>query len=69
MNIKLGDICRFQSGGTPSKKNPMYFNGTIPWITTVALNNKLIDEHNAVDWITKKAINESGAKIVPANVH
>ena len=67
MNIKLGDICRFQSGGTPSKKNPMYFNGTIPWITTVALNNKLIDEHNAVDWITKKAINESGAKIVPAN--
>lgn len=33
MEYRLGDICRFQSGGTPAKGNPEYFNGEIPWIT------------------------------------
>lgn len=64
---KLGDICKFQSGGTPSKSNPEFFGGNIPWITTVALNGGIIDSTNAVDWITDKAIQESAAKIVPQN--
>ena len=64
---RLGDICRFQSGGTPSKGEPSYFGGDIPWITTVALNRSVIGEESAVDWITEKAIRESAAKIVPAN--
>ncbi len=64
---KLGDICTFQSGGTPSKSNSEYFNGSIPWITTVALTGDYIDKNDAVDWITDKAIQESAAKIVPEN--
>ena len=56
---RLGDICKFQSGGTPSKSNPNFFGGNIPWITTVALNGGIIDSTNAVDWITDKAIQES----------
>ena len=66
MRVKLGEICKFQSGGTPAKGNIEYFGGSIPWITTTALNGGRIDEHNAVDWITEKAIKESAAKIVPA---
>ena len=66
MGVKLGEICKFQSGGTPAKGNAEYFNGKIPWITTIALNGGNIDESNAVDWITEKAIMESAAKIVPA---
>ena len=62
----MGSICSFQSGGTPAKGKPEYFNGRIPWITTTALNGSLINEENAVDWITEKAINETAAKIVPA---
>ena len=65
--VKLGDICTFQSGGTPSKSNSEYFNGSIPWITTVALTGDYIDKNDAVDWITDKAIQESAAKIVPEN--
>lgn len=65
--MKLKDICSFQSGGTPSKSNPAYFNGSIPWITTVSLNGKTIREDAAVEWITEQAISESAAKIVPAN--
>lgn len=65
--VKLGDICKFQSGGTPSKSKPDFFGGNIPWITTVALNGGIIDSTNAVDWITDQAIRESAAKIVPQN--
>lgn len=64
---KLGEICAFQSGGTPSKNKPEYFGGEIPWISTTALNGGKINEADAVTWITPKAIRESAAKIVPAN--
>ena len=64
---RLGDICTFQSGGTPAKNDSSFFGGEIPWITTVALNGGIICEADAVDWITKKAIEHSAAKIVPAH--
>ena len=66
MRVKLGDICSFQSGGTPSKAKTEYYSGDIPWITTVALNGRKIDNSSAAEWITEKAICESAAKIVPA---
>lgn len=66
MGVRLGNICRFQSGGTPSKGKPEFFNGTIPWITTTALNGGNIGKESAVDWISEQAIKESAAKIVPA---
>ena len=62
---KLRDICRFQSGGTPSRGTPAYFNGNVPWITTVALNGDVIDGNQAIEWISDEAIAKSAAKIVP----
>ena len=67
MISKIGEICSFQSGRTPSKNKPEYFGGEIPWISTTALNGGKINETDAVAWITPKAIRESAAKIVPAN--
>lgn len=62
--VRLGDICRFQSGGTPRKSNPEFFGGDIPWITTVALNGGKIDGRDAVDWITDIAIRKSATKVI-----
>ena len=67
MYVRLGEICDFQSGGTPSKNNQKFFDGDIPWITTVALKGLGIDGSDAVNWITEEAIKQSAAKIVPAN--
>ena len=64
---KVAEICKFQSGGTPSKSNTDFYGGQIPWITTVSLNGGYIDETNAIDWITDDAIKNSAAKIVPQN--
>ena len=35
---KLGDIAVVSSGGTPSRSNPSYWNGNIPWITTTQID-------------------------------
>ena len=64
--VKLGSICTFQSGGTPSKSIPEYWEGNIPWITTVALNGGYINEKDTGERITETALAKSAAKLVPA---
>ena len=39
----LGGIARWYSGGTPSTKNPDYWDGSIPWITSGSLTSMLLD--------------------------
>lgn len=63
--VKLADVGTFVSGGTPSRKHPEYFEGTIPWVSTPALNGGLIDKTNAVQLITKEAIANSATKLLP----
>lgn len=58
---KLSSICRITSGGTPNRKIPEYWNGTIPWITTSLINfNNL---HSADEFITQEGLNNSSAKL------
>ena len=60
----LGDVARWGSGGTPSRRNPEFFNGSIPWIKTGELGDKFIsgtEEH-----ISEDAIKKSSAKIFSA---
>lgn len=59
--VKLDSIAVWASGGTPSRKNESYYNGTIPWIKTGELNNNtLIDSEEK---ITEEAIKNSSAKL------
>lgn len=62
---KLEQICNIKSGGTPSRDNPEYFKGNIPWITTPSLGKKYIDESDAVEFITEEAILNSATKLIP----
>ena len=65
--VRLGDLGDFQTGGTPSRSNSDYFQGTIPWITTTALGSLYVCENHASEFITDIAIKESSTKIVPPN--
>lgn len=65
--IKLGDICKTISGGTPTTKHPEYYEGNIPWITTVQLGDLFINETNAKAYITKEAIDNSATHLISAN--
>ena len=59
----LEKVAEWGSGGTPSRNNPKYFSGDIPWIKTGELGPKYI--HNAEEHITEEAIQKSSAKIFP----
>lgn len=64
---KLDRLTVIKSGGTPSRLNPEFFAGNIPWITTVALGKTYIDERDAAEFITGDAINKSATKLIKEN--
>ncbi len=53
------------SGGTPKTSDSENYDGDIPWLRTLDLNNNEVC--NSEIKITPKALSESSAKIVPAN--
>ena len=40
--VKLGDVTTWASGGTPSKGNPAFWNGDIPWISASSMKTPLL---------------------------
>jgi len=59
----LEEVAEWGSGGTPSRNNPKYFSGAIPWIKTGELGPKYI--YGAEEHITEEAIQKSSARIFP----
>jgi len=43
---RLGDLVTFTSGGTPSKSNPNYWNGNIPWISAKTMKMERVTTSN-----------------------
>ncbi len=62
---RMNYIAQWGSGGTPSRKNPLYYQGTIPWIKTGELNDDYIFETE--EHISDDAIAHSSAKLFPIN--
>jgi type I restriction enzyme S subunit len=60
---KLSELAEFLSGGTPSRKVPEYFQGTIPWIT----GNDVVGfkTGGGRECITEEAIKSSATHLVP----
>lgn len=62
----MGEICsRICSGGTPSTSNKSYYEGEIPWLRTQEVDWK--DVYDTEIKISKAAIDNSSAKLMPAN--
>ena len=61
--VPLSDVCRFQSGGTPSKQNPDFWQGTIPWVSPKDMKRPRLND--VADHISIEAL-ESGSKLAPA---
>lgn len=63
MKVKLGDVCKIQSGGTPSRSKDNYWNnGTIPWVKIKDFKDKYIN--NTEEFITEEGLKNSSAKMV-----
>lgn len=59
----LGEVCFTTSGGTPSRRNDNYYNGSIPWVKSGELDKGIIYETE--EYITEEAIKSSSAKLFP----
>ena len=60
----IGDLASVSAGGTPSRKIPEYWNGSIPWITTSQIDFGMIAE--AAQFITEDGLYSSATKLLPA---
>jgi type I restriction enzyme, S subunit len=61
----LDDLVTIYGGGTPSRSNPDYYDGEIPWVTPKDMKSWKIS--GAQIRITKKGLNESATRLVPAS--
>lgn len=59
----LGDLGKWGSGGTPSRKHAEYYGGNIPWVKTGDLGEMYLCQ--ASEFITEIGLNNSSAKIFP----
>ena len=60
--VPLRDLVSMSGGGTPSKNNPMFWNGDVPWITPKDMKKRELD--GSTDYITRAAIKNSSAKLI-----
>jgi len=60
---KIGEITQVKTGGTPSRKEPKYFEGNIPWVKTTEVNQAVILDTE--EKITQEAIKNSNCEIFP----
>ena len=51
--VKLGEVCKFESGGTPAKSEVRFWNGTIPFVTGADITAFDIDMNNARAFLTQ----------------
>jgi restriction endonuclease S subunit len=63
--FNLGKLCRSLTGGTPSKSNPDFWTGVIPWVSPKDFKQFYIED--STDHITEEAIQDSSTQLIPEN--
>lgn len=61
--LSLREVGDWTSGGTPSKANPAFWGGDIPWVSPKDM--KVFRLRSTIDWVTGKGAS-SGTRTVPA---
>lgn len=60
---RIFPFCNTVLGGTPSRKNPDFWNGNIPWINSGAVNLDRITK--GTEYISDLALTKSATKLMP----
>lgn len=63
--VRLGDVCKTTSGGTPSRDRIDFYNGDIPWLKSGELHSKYV--YSSEESITELGLKNSSAKLCPIN--
>ncbi|MCA3014814.1 MAG: restriction endonuclease subunit S [Myxococcaceae bacterium] len=62
--VRLNAFGCFMGGGTPSKANPDFWKGSIPWVSPKDMKRPFIAD--AEDHISRAALESSAAKLIPS---
>lgn len=62
---KLGEVCSFIGGGTPSKANKNYWNGSIPWASIKDIKTQYLNATS--DFISEDGLNNSATNLAQPN--
>ena len=66
--VKISDIAgQFKTGGTPSTKEQIFWDGTIPWIQSSDLQKDILFGIKPQKFISEKGLQNSSAKLIPKN--
>ena len=60
----MGSVAEVRNGSTPRRANNEYWKGTIPWLPTGKVNDRVI--RVADEFITEKALSECPLTLIPA---
>lgn len=60
----IGALVDVATGATPLRRQSAYYGGSIPWVTSGAVNAGIVTEPS--EFITERAITETNAKVFPA---
>lgn len=61
----LSDIAKFVSGGTPTKSNPEYWTGNLPWVSPKDM--KIPEIRDSEDHVSPEVPRLTSLKLIPAN--
>ncbi|MCF8374307.1 MAG: restriction endonuclease subunit S [Bacteroidales bacterium] len=65
VEVELGEVCGFVGGGTPSKNNPAFWNGDIPWASIKDIKGENL--FCTINFITKEGLKWSSANLALPN--
>jgi len=66
-NRQLHDLCYVVGGGTPSRSQPKYWNGDIPWASVKDFSDEAVFLHDTKEHITQEGLESSTSTLVQAN--
>lgn len=63
--VELEEVCKIQSGGTPSRPIKEYWEGDIPWVGSTVCKDNKINIESAEEFITELGFKNSNTKLFP----
>lgn len=64
--VRLGDVAKMNSGGTPTSTNPAYYNGDIPFLSISDMTSSGKYIQSTEKTITQLGLENSSARLFPA---
>jgi type I restriction enzyme S subunit len=62
----LGDVCRPVGGGTPSRAQPNYWNGNIPWASVKDFSDDSLVLSETQEHISQEGLESSASTLIPS---